>query len=82
MNDMKTIPETGTRKKYKDYIFWLATVFAIIVIVLIAAEKVNKEQVELIMIVFTSWATLVGSMFGIYAISENIKKQSYAYLNK
>lgn len=82
MEELKQLPDGGTRKKYKEVIFALATTFAFVVVFAILAGWVERERVELVMLVFESWAALSGVLFGLYAASENAKKHSFATMNK
>lgn len=81
-NEIKDIPDTGTRKNYSHLIFAMASTFAVVMIVTILLGNVSKDKLDMIMIVFTAWSTISGSVLGIYTLSETAKKHSYAVLNK
>jgi len=81
-NEIKEIPDGGSRKKYAYLIFWIASIFSALIIISIFNNNVDKNKLDMIMLVFDGWIAISGSVLGIYTISEAAKKHSYAVLNK
>ena len=80
--EIKEIPDGGSRKKYAYIIFWIASVFSVLIIISIFNGDVDKNKLDMIMLVFDGWIAISGSVLGIYTLSETAKKHSYAVLNK
>lgn len=87
--ELKQLPEGGTRKRYKDLMFVLATTVATVIIaaILLGVFTIPKDnavpaEFTMIMEILAWWAVLSGSLFGLYSLSENGAKQSFAVLNK
>ena len=79
---MKDLPTTGSRRRLAKNMSIVITLGWFVTIALVITGLVTKEQVDLVGVTFDRWYVAMGMVMGIYALSENLAKQSHATLNK
>ncbi len=79
---IKRLSSTGTRKIRIDLVCYVLTVGLLLTMLLSGMHWVTADWVKTFGVTFSRWWTGVGLMVGGYVVSENVKKQSEAYLNK
>lgn len=81
MVEVKQIPTGGKREKYTNkYVALLLIVcVSVLVAIIIGMSKETFEQVKWLL---TFGFSVSGGALGLFTASENVAKQSYAYLNK
>lgn len=80
--EIKEIPDTGTRKVRIDAVCIVLTLGWILTILAVLNDWITEDQAKLVGVTFDRWWVGVGLMVGGWVASENAKKHSFAVLNK
>ena len=82
MEELKQIPDGGTRRKAALVVFWIGTFAWLSTIFMVLTDRMTQAQAELVGVDTEMWWVITGVTLFIYVGSETANKFSFATLNR
>lgn len=82
MSEIKQLPNTGTQKGQRDFLFLIITVGWLASIVALKMDWLTLEELKVVGVTFDRWWAAAAIFGGIYAAGEIGRKVTNASINR
>lgn len=82
MAELKQLPNGGTQKEQRDFIFALITAAWLMSLVALKMDWFTLEELKVFGVTFNNWWIVAGITGGIYAAGETGRKRADALMNQ